>query len=171
VGYDCREWVCAWKFMEALLPPDGCNHCHLLHGHKAPFGATFNNAKTWFRKIDQGEMIHVSHLWRYITFWLPRHRRRDTGLFHGNALSHAVMLIHIHIKSDKCHLTGRAFSSEYSTPGFSDGNEPLPVIGMVFVLGSDESGITFPAQEYSNIVRHLVWDCVIVRISDPVGAV
>jgi len=33
----------------------------------------------------------------------------------------------------------------------SDEDEPLPVIRMVFALGSDDSGITFPAQENSNL--------------------
>ncbi len=30
---------------------------------------------------------------------------------------------------------------------FSNGDEPLPVIRMVFALGSDKCGITFPSQE------------------------
>jgi hypothetical protein len=169
-----REWVFIRDFMKALLSPDNYNvlmatfpTCHLPDNQSAPFGTTFDDAKIWFNhiiRVDRGEMIHVRHLWKFISRGAmivcpPGYHGIDIVLpvcFKGNALSRDNMTaILIQIKSDKCHPKDSRGPFERMNPFdvglFSEEDAPLPVIRMVFALGSNESGITFPAQENSDL--------------------
>jgi len=170
-----REWVFIRDFMKALLPPDNYNvlmatlpACH-PDNQSAPFGTTFNDAKIWFNhviRVDRGEMIHVRHLWKFVSrgamiICPPGHHGIDIVLpvcFKGNALSRNNMTaILIQVKSDKHHPEDHSRNAfEHMNPFdvglFSEEDAPLPVIRMVFALGSDASGVTFPAaQEKSDL--------------------
>ena len=72
--------------------------------------------------------------------------------FKGNALTRENMTaILIQIKPDKRHFSGDLFgyTDPFDAGLFSDGDAPLPVIRMVFALGSDDPDVSFPAQEKS----------------------
>ena len=171
-----REWIFVRKFMEALLPRDKYETlistlpaCHLPDDRKTSFEATFNDSKIWFNhiiKVQQGEMIHVRHLWKFVSrgamiICPPGYFGIDIVLpvcLKGNALTRENMTaILIQVKNDKRHR--RDFSVDpfdlmepFDAGLFSDGDVPLPIIRMVFALGSDEPGVTFPAQEKSDPV-------------------
>ena len=169
-----REWIFVREFMEALLPRDKYETlistlpaCHLPDDRKTSFEATFNDSKIWFNhiiKVQQGEMIHVRHLWKFVSrgamiICPPGYFGIDIVLpvcFKGNALTRENMTaILIQVKNDKRHR--RDFSVDpfdlmepFDAGLFSDGDVPLPIIRMVFALGSDEPGVAFPAQEKSD---------------------
>lgn len=72
--------------------------------------------------------------------------------FKGNLLTRDNMsAIFIQVKNKK-DVPGNLFDSmdPFGVRLFSDGDEPLPVIRMVFALGSDECGIRFPPQDKSD---------------------
>jgi hypothetical protein len=166
-----HEWIYVLEFMKALLPPDEYDAfistlpaIHLPHTQKAALETTFNDSKIWFNhviKINRDEKIHVSHLWKFVSrgamIVCPRkYPGIDIVLpvcFKGNTLaSDNMTAILIQVKTDERY---RKDVSEdlfdhmepFDVGLFSDGDEPLPVIRMVFALGSDECGVTFPSQE------------------------
>jgi hypothetical protein len=175
-----REWVSIPDFMKALLPPDNYNAlmaalpaCH-SDNQSAPFGTTFNDAKIWFNhiiRVDSSEMIHVRHLWKYVSrgamiICPSGFLDFDTALvlpvcFKGNVLSRDNMTaIIIQVKNEildtyyaKCHSkTPFERMNPFDVGLFSEEDTPLPVIRMVFALESDQSGVTFPAaQEKSDL--------------------
>jgi len=139
--------------------------CHLPGDKNTPFEATFSDSKLWFNrviKVDHGESIHVSHLWEFVSRGAMIIRPLSPGChgvdivlpvcFKGNVLTRdnmTAILIQVKIKKD---VPGNLFDSmdPFDVGLFSDGDEPLPVIRMVFALGSDECGIKFPPQDKSD---------------------
>lgn len=168
LGYTNRKWVYVRDFMKALLPEDAYETlistlpaCHLPGGQNTSFEATFNNSKIWFNhiiKVEHGEMIHVSHLWKFVSrgamiICPPGYCGIDIVIpvcLKGNALACDNMTaILIQIKPDKRHFSGDLFGymDPFDAGLFSDGDAPLPVIRMVFALGSGDPDISFPVQE------------------------
>jgi len=166
-----HEWVHVREFIKALLPPAEYNTfistppaIHLPHDQKVVLETTFNDSKIWFNhviKVDRGEKIHVGYLWKFVSrgamiICPPGYHGIDIVLpvcFKGNTLARDNMTaILIQVKNDKRYrkdVSGDLFDhmDPFDIGLFSDGDEPLPVIRMVFALGSDECGITFPSQE------------------------
>jgi hypothetical protein len=166
-----REWVYVLEFMTALLPPDEYNTfistppaIYLPHTQKAALETTFNDSKIWFNhviKVDRDDKIHVSHLWKFVSrgamIICPlEYHGIDIVLpvcFKGDTLARDNMTaILIQVKNDKRYrkdVSGNLFDhmDPFDIGLFSNGDVPLPVIRMVFALGSDECGITFPSQE------------------------
>jgi len=173
--YHQREWVFIRDFMKALLPPDNYNvlmatlPTYHSDNRSAPSGTTFNDAKKWFNHIirfDRGKMIHVRHLWKFVSrgamiIFPPGYHGIDIVVpvcFKRNALSRNNMTaILIQVKGDKRYPEDHSRSpfermNPFDVRLFSEEDAPLPVIRMVFALGSDESGVTFPAaQEKSDL--------------------
>ena len=170
-----HEWVYVREFIKALLPPDEYDTfistppaIHLPHDQKAALETMFNDSKIWFNhviKVDRGEEIHVSHLWKFVSrgamiICPPGYHGIDIVLpvcFKGNTLARDNMTaILIQVKNDERYrkdVSGDLFEhmDPFDAGLFFNGDEPLPVIRMVFALGSDECGITFPSQEKSGL--------------------
>ena len=181
LGHTNRQWhpktcSCKWDyvrdFMEALLPQDAYEAListppayHLPDGQNTSFKAVFNDSKIWFNhiiKVEHGEMIHVRHLWKFVSrgamiICPPGNCGIDIVIpvcFKGNALTRENMTaILIQIKTDKHQFSGDLFGymDPFDVGLFSDGDTPLPVIRMVFALGSDDPDVTFPAEEKSRL--------------------
>jgi len=166
--YTEHKWVYVRDFMKALLPGDAYETlistlpaCYLPDAQNTSFQAMFNDSKIWFNhiiKVEHGEMIHVSHLWKFVSrgamiICPPGYCGVDIVIpvcFKGNALTRENMTaILIQIKPDKRHFSGDLFSymDPFDVGLFSDGDPPLPVIRMVFALGSGDSDVTIPTQQ------------------------
>ena len=163
-----REWIYVRDFMKALLPQDAYKSListiparRLPDDENSSFGATFKDSKIWFNhviKVHQGEMINVRHLWKFVSrgamiICPPGYFGIDIVLpvvFKGEALTRENMTaILIHVKNDKRRCGDFSvdpfdFIEPFDAGLFSSGDAPLPIIRMVFALGSDGSGVTFP---------------------------
>jgi hypothetical protein len=163
-------WVYVKDFMKALTSPN--SHQELFEAipsrycqteQNTTLEVTFEDSKIWFNhviKIEHGEMIHASHLWKFVSrgamiLCPPGHYGVDIILpvcFKGNVLARNNMTaIRIQVKNAKrfqTKISGGLFNhmSPFDVGLFSKGDSPLPTIRMVFALASDESGITLAPQ-------------------------
>jgi hypothetical protein len=162
--------VSVTDFMTALLPVPAYEMLksakpqYWQSGEDKPFSEAFEGYTTWFNhviKVQDTDMIKTEHLWKFITrgamvmcmdsqlgidFVIPVCARDD------KLSRRSVTAILIQVKSDesfKCqvdkHLLGCMDPTRIGF--FSEDNRPLPVIRMVFALGSDKAGVVFPTVE------------------------
>ncbi|KAI9449863.1 hypothetical protein BJY52DRAFT_1192242 [Lactarius psammicola] len=123
-----KRWVSVDDLMRALLPVSAYEQ---LQRSKPRFWIKpFREAFESYHVIKDGDpdMINTEHLWKCF------HPRRD-----GNKLElRSVTAVLILAKSDK------RFGFRIDEALF-DVMEPLPVIRLVFALGSEHAGVLFPA--------------------------
>jgi hypothetical protein len=159
-------------FMRALLPVPAYEKLqftkpqHWRSGEDKPFSEAFEGYKTWFNhvvKVHDTDMIKAEHLWKFVMrgamvmctdnqlgldLVLPVCARDD------KLSRRTVTAILIQVKNNKY------FKDQIDKPLFdcmdpfriglfSGEDRPLPVVRMVFALGSDKPGVVFPAVEVS----------------------
>ena len=158
------------SFMRALLPVSvyeklkSVKPQHWRSGEDKPFSETFEGYRTWFNhiiKVHNTDIIKTAHLWKFITrgsMIMCVNNQLGIDLVipvctRDNKLSRrTVTAILIQVKNDK------NFKYKVDKPLidcmdpfrvglFSEDDRPLPVIRMVFALGSDKTGVVFPAVE------------------------
>jgi hypothetical protein len=117
----------------------------------------------WFNhviQLDEGEMIHISHLWKFVSrgamiICRPGHYGIDIVLpvcFQGNTLARGNMTaILIQVKNSKRfgkNISGNLFHhmNPFDVGLFSEKDNPLPVIRIVLALGSNKCGTTIAPQ-------------------------
>jgi hypothetical protein len=157
-------------FMRALLPVPAFETLkfakpqHCKSGEDKPFSEAFNGYCTWFNhvvKVHQTDLIKTEHLWKFIMrgamavcvdnqlgtdIILPVCTRDD------KISRRTVTAILIQVKNNK------NFKYDVDKPLFdcmdpfrvglfSKDDRPLPIIRMVFALGSDQPGVVFPSLE------------------------
>jgi hypothetical protein len=164
-----KRSVYVTDFMEALLPSSAYKKLkkarpnHWRTGERRPFERTFKDYKMWFNHVIRTrsyDMINIESLWKFITrgamvvVCAGKQRGVDIVLpicDPNRTLSrHNVTAILIQVKTDKSFqhdIRQNLFDAmdPFLLGLFSDGDSPLPIIRMVFALGSDQPGIFFPA--------------------------
>ncbi|KAF8264913.1 hypothetical protein EI94DRAFT_409046 [Lactarius quietus] len=168
--YKSSRAISVNDFMRALLPIPAyetfvsAKPQYWRTGEDMPFSKAFEGYSTWFNhviKVHQSDMINTKHLWKFITrgamvMCVDNQLGIDIVLpicARDNKLSRStVSAILIQVKNDKnfkyqVDKTLFECMDPFRVGLFSEGDRPLPVIRMVFALGSDKRGVVFPAVE------------------------
>jgi hypothetical protein len=162
--------VSVTDFMRALLPVPAYEKLksakpqYWRSSEDKPFSEAFEGYTTWFNhvvKVHDTDMIKTEHLWKFITrgamvmcldnqlvidLIIPVCARDD------KLSRRSVTAILIQVKNDKsfkCQVDKLLFDcmDPFRVGLFSEDDRPLPVIRMVFALGSDKAGVVFPTAE------------------------
>jgi hypothetical protein len=168
-----HDWMHVMDFMMALLPQekyemfiDAPPAYYQSETQYASFGTTFGDSKMWFNhviRLDKGEMVHISQLWKFVSrgamiICPPGHYGIDIVLpicYRGSKLERGnTTAILIQVKNAKefgKNISGNLFPrmDPFDVGLFSEGDQPLPIIRMVFALGSDKCGIAIAPQPES----------------------
>jgi hypothetical protein len=167
-GPSPQRWVKVTDFMEALLPPPAYNELSKSHpticrnNEDKPFDATFENYCLWFNhviRVEDSNVIKAEFLWKYITrgaMVVCKYSQYAVDIIlpvcqmHGNLSRHTVTAIYIQVKNAKGDtLKTRDALFDAMDPFVlglhSDSDNPLPIIRLVFALGSSQAGISFPS--------------------------
>lgn len=161
-----RGWVYVGDFMKALLSQ--CEDQALFTALPAhycldkkdkSFETMFNDSKIWFNhiiKIEDGNMLHVSELWKFVSHGAmilcpPGQYGVDIVIpvcFKGKELHRNNMTAILIQVKNAMHYQGKISSKlfNYMDPFdvglFSNSDNPLPVIRLVFALASKVNKIT-----------------------------
>jgi len=164
-----RRWVSVHNFMEALLPSYAFEELHKsmptfwCANQKKTFSRTFEKYGMWFNhiiKVEDGEMIKAKTLWKFImrgAMVMCSDNQYGVDIVlpicdtEGKLSRDTVTAILIQVRNVKCH-TGSVVQWMFDAMNPFDvglfprakGQSPLPVIRLVFALGSDEAGVVFP---------------------------
>ncbi|KAH9979127.1 hypothetical protein BJV74DRAFT_798332, partial [Russula compacta] len=159
-----QRWVSAREFMKALLPPSQFEELQDSRpyssrpGEDISFDDTFSHYAMWFNhviKIQDGKMINSDHLWKYITrgamvicadnqygvdVVLPACVRTE------NLSRNTVTAILIQVKNAELfeeNITKTLFDKmdPFEVGLFSEGQQPRPVLRVVFALASPRSSV------------------------------
>ncbi|KAI0289435.1 hypothetical protein BC826DRAFT_1031818 [Russula brevipes] len=180
-----HDWMHVMDFMRALLPQekyemfiDARPAYYQSETQDASFGTTFRDSKMWFNhviQLDKGEMIHVSQLWKFLSrgamiICPPGHYGIDIVLpvcYQGNSLERGNMTaILIQVQNATRfgkNISGKLFPrmNPFDVGLVSKGDHPLPIIRMVFALGSNKCGIAIAPQPVrrrgGNFTAYDIW--------------
>jgi hypothetical protein len=162
--------VSVTDFMRAFLPVPAYEKLksakpqYWRSGEDKPFSEAFEGYTTWFNhviKVHDTDMIKTEHQWKFITrgamvMCLDNQLGIDLIIpvcARDDKLSRrSVTAILIQVKNDnsfKCRVDKPLFDcvNPFRIGLFSEDDRPLPVIRMVFALGSDKAGVVFPTVE------------------------
>ena len=155
--------------MRALLPVPAYEKLksmkpqHSQSGEDKRFSEAFEGYGTWFNhviKVQDTDMINTEHLWKFITrgamvICIDNEFGIDLVLpvcARDKLSRRSVTAILIQIKYGKrfgLQVDKHSFDcmDPFRVGLFSEDDRPLPVIRMVFALGSDKVGVVFPTVE------------------------
>jgi hypothetical protein len=162
-----RKWVCVTEFMEALLPPSA--YANLLESHPTfcrnnedhPFSTIFQDYRLWFNhiiRVEDSQVIKADSLWKYVTrgaMVVCKNNQYAIDIIlpvcrmHGNLSRQTITAIYIQVKNAKSYtlkIKNPLFDAmDPFTLGLHNDNPlgPLPIIRLVFALGSPRAGVSF----------------------------
>jgi hypothetical protein len=175
--------VSVTDFMRAFLPVPAYEKLksakpqYWRSGEDKPFFEAFEGYTTWFNhviKVHDTDMIKTEHLWKFMTrgamvMCMDNQLGIDLVVpvcaWDDKLSRRSVTAILIQVKNDKsfkCRVDKLLFDcmNPFRIGLFSEDDRPLPVIRMVFALGSDKAGVVFPTVEEGklNIDAFTVYD-------------